>query len=193
LSGLAGLALVWFGWGTAPWLVGLVPLVVVGGWWLLGRLEGGTARRARLADKADLPYALDLIRLGVGAGQPLRTALATAAEVMGGRVATTLDRVARGVAVGLSDAEAWQALSDDPAWRDIARDIARAADWGVRLTDVLDQHAAQLRRQVKADRLAAAKAVGVKAVAPLGLCYLPAFVCLGVVPVIVGGVLVILH
>ena len=193
LAAAGGVGLAAYGWGTLPWLVALAPVVVVGGWLALGRMERGATRRDRARSKADLPYALDLIRLGLSAGQPLRTAVATAAGVMDGTVGATLERLGRGVSVGLSDAQAWTALADDPIWGDVARDIARAADWGASLIDILTYHAGALRRQVAADRLGAAKAVGVKSVAPLGLCYLPAFVCLGVVPVVVGGVLAVFH
>lgn len=195
VSGAAGLALAASGWGSTPWLVGLAPVVMVAGWLALGRMEGGATRRARLAGQADLPYALDLIRLGLGAGQPLRAAVATTIEVMDASsvAVAVLERVSRGLSVGLSDAQAWQTLGDDPVWGGVARDIARASDWGVALTDIFAHHATVARRQLTTDQVRAAKAVGVKAVAPLGLCYLPAFICLGVVPVVAGGVLAVFH
>ncbi len=49
---------------------------------------------------------------------------------------------------------------------------------------------ARLAAEARADRAArgqaAAERAGVLAVAPLGLCFLPAFVLLGVVPVVAG-------
>ena len=46
--------------------------------------------------------------------------------------------------------------------------------------------AADVRAEYRSAAEQAARRVGVLAVAPLGLCFLPAFVLLGVVPVVVG-------
>jgi pilus assembly protein TadC len=49
---------------------------------------------------------------------------------------------------------------------------------------VLLRVAEDLRATRRAALDQAAKAVGVKAVAPLGLCFLPAFMLLGIVPLV---------
>ena len=46
--------------------------------------------------------------------------------------------------------------------------------------------AEELRERARADVEARARSIEVKAAAPLGLCLLPAFVVLGVVPMVVG-------
>jgi hypothetical protein len=46
--------------------------------------------------------------------------------------------------------------------------------------------AAEVRAERRSAAEQAARRVGVLAVAPLGLCFLPAFLLLGVVPVVVG-------
>ncbi|MYW04674.1 type II secretion protein F, partial [Streptomyces sp. SID3343] len=53
-----------------------------------------------------------------------------------------------------------------------AQAVARAAD---------EQRAAQRRTAT-----AAARRVGVRATVPLGLCFLPAFLLIGVVPIVIG-------
>jgi hypothetical protein len=50
-----------------------------------------------------------------------------------------------------------------------------------------------LRRQVRAEVESRARAVGVKAALPLGTCLLPAFVLVGVVPLVAGSVSVLLR
>ena len=45
-----------------------------------------------------------------------------------------------------------------------------------------------LRRASRADVESRARAVGVKAAVPLGVCLLPAFVLVGVVPLVAGAV-----
>jgi hypothetical protein len=52
--------------------------------------------------------------------------------------------------------------------------------------------AEDLRRRDRADVESRARSVGVKAALPLGLCLLPAFVLVGVVPLVAGSVSVLL-
>lgn len=51
---------------------------------------------------------------------------------------------------------------------------------------VVTAHAAQFRRRRNREAEQRAAALGVRLVVPLGLCSLPAFVCLGVIPILVG-------
>jgi len=180
-------AIVLFGWSMTRWVLLVAPLVAVGVWTGLGRLEPAGVRNKRVEVLLCLPQALDLIRTCVGAGQPLRNAVETVAQAMGPPISDLFEPVTNAVSVGMSDAQAWQVLKGDPVVGFLARDLSRSAAWGTSVTDVLAQHSTDLRRQGMTQRLAAAKAVGVKSVLPLGLCYLPAFVLLGVVPVIGAG------
>ncbi|WP_239393361.1 type II secretion system F family protein, partial [Frankia sp. CiP3] len=68
-----------------------------------------------------------------------------------------------------------------------ARALARTEDSGARLAATLARLADQTRAHHQEHALAAARRAGVTAVAPLGLCFLPAFLALGVVPVIAGA------
>lgn len=63
-------------------------------------------------------------------------------------------------------------------------DLAHRA--GVPAAALLRNAAEDLRDDVAAASLAAAERLGVRLVLPLGLCVLPAFVVVGVVPVVVG-------
>ncbi|HZY74813.1 MAG TPA: type II secretion system F family protein, partial [Jatrophihabitantaceae bacterium] len=54
------------------------------------------------------------------------------------------------------------------------------------LARTFTQLAEDTRAEVQADALARANRAGVLAMAPLGLCFLPAFLCLGIVPTVVG-------
>jgi len=185
-AGIA-LVLVVYGWSMTRWVVLLAPVIAVGAWIGLGRLEPGGVKRKRVKALLCLPQALDLMAACVGAGQPLRNAVETVCEAMGSPVADLFEPVTNAVSVGMSDAEAWQVLKGDPVVGFLARDLSRSTAWGTSVTEVLAQHSTDLRRQGMTQRLAAAKAVGVKSVLPLGLCYLPAFILLGVVPVIAAG------
>lgn len=181
------LAVAAYGWSMTGWVLLLTPLIAFGVWVGLGRLEPARVKSKRVEALMCLPQALDLMRTCVGAGQPLRNAVETVAQVMGPPVSDLFQPVTNAVSVGMSDAEAWQVLRSDPVVGHLACDLSRNAAWGTSVTDVLAQHSTDLRRQGMTQRLAAAKAVGVKSVLPLGLCYLPAFVLLGVVPVVAAG------
>lgn len=68
----------------------------------------------------------------------------------------------------------------------LAETLALADRAGVPAAALLRNAAEDLRDDVAAASLAAAERLGVRLVLPLGLCVLPAFVVVGVVPVVVG-------
>jgi pilus assembly protein TadC len=170
-------------------LVIAIPLALVGCWVGLGRLTLHDHKGDDLVIRRRAPIVFDLLVCCLKAGLPLRTAVETVVTAMPGPVADRLDRVLRGVTVGLSDSEAWLALSDDRVLGSLARDVARAAQWGTAVSDVFTEHAAELRRDHRVGILTRARSVGVSSVIPLSVCFLPSFVLLGIAPVIAGGLL----
>ncbi len=154
--------------------------------WLLGRLEtnGAVAQRAELV--AELPAALDLLAACVMAGMPLRTATAAVAGAVGGALGDRLGVVVSYTAAGFSDSDAWASLAPDEVLGSVARDLARAADAGTSVGGMLARHAESARAAAQAAAIARAKAVGVRTIVPVSVCYLPAFFLVGVVPVIAG-------
>jgi len=68
----------------------------------------------------------------------------------------------------------------------VARILESGVRSGARLADGIRIHATRLRQE-EADRaLAGAERVLVVVAAPLTLCFLPAFVLLGLIPLVVG-------
>jgi Flp pilus assembly protein TadB len=189
----AGLALTVGLWSPGPGLGQVVSLGLGGAavpvaFLVLGRFERGADRDRDLVVRLQAPSALDAIAACLEAGLPLRRATEVVAGLSPPAMAALLGRVVQGIGVGLSDAEAWSALGDDAVFGLVARDVARAADWGTAVGDLLTGHADQLRRDLEADAKTRARAVGVRTALPLGLCYLPAFFLLGLVPMIASGV-----
>jgi pilus assembly protein TadC len=88
--------------------------------------------------------------------------------------------------LGAPSAEAWACLGDSAAAVALSRVAVRSEHSGAAFADALRRQADDLR----AGRFAAADAAGRRAavliVLPLGLCFLPAFVLAGLVPVIVA-------
>ncbi len=66
------------------------------------------------------------------------------------------------------------------------RALVRAGEGGAPVAVAVARLAAEARAEDRARAEQAARRAGVLAVAPLGACFLPAFVLLGVVPVVVG-------
>ncbi|HSN11568.1 MAG TPA: type II secretion system F family protein [Propionibacteriaceae bacterium] len=182
----AGLVVALFAGG--PPLVQLAALGSVGAavYGALGRLEGSRTAADRADLVAALPGALDLLSACVAAGMPLRGAAAAVAGVLGGGVGDRLGQVVARTAAGFGDADAWAVLRDDSVLGAVARDLSRASDAGTAMGPLLARHAEAARATAQAEALARARAVGVRTIIPVSLCYLPAFFLLGVVPVIAG-------
>jgi Flp pilus assembly protein TadB len=133
-----------------------------------------------------LPFALDLAAAVLRGGAPVSMALEHAAPGIGGPAAQTFIRAARLLRLGASPTEAWRVLEADPGLAALSAVCRRSATSGVRLAAAWEQLAVDLRADRRAVALARAHRAGVFAMAPLGLCFLPAFVCLGVIPDVVG-------
>ncbi|MBG6224482.1 hypothetical protein IWX63_001041 [Arthrobacter sp. CAN_A2] len=73
-----------------------------------------------------------------------------------------------------------------PIVEDVRQGLRFGTATGAPSAALLHAHAAQLRRRHNREVDRRAAALGVQLVLPLGLCSLPAFICLGVVPVVLG-------
>ncbi|RLP09789.1 type II secretion system F family protein [Propionibacterium australiense] len=176
-------------------LVTAVPVSVAAGiaaWFLIARLEPGDARRRREQLMLQQPEVLELMASSLQAGAALRTATSEVAAVAPEPSAALLRDVESHLAVGFSEAGAWDSLRGHPVWGPASRDLARGARTGEALAETLDMHA-DLARRTRRNHLAErARTVGVKSVGPMMGCFLPAFILSGVVPII-AGVLATIH
>jgi hypothetical protein len=75
-------------------------------------------------------------------------------------------------------------LAVDPAIRPLARALAATAARGTSPVPVLNRVAQDARDAARWEAESRARSVGARAAAPLGLCFLPAFVLVGIVPVV---------
>jgi len=172
-------------------VAGLVTVVFLDRY--LGRLEPAEQRREREAAALDLPYAADLLAAALRAGLPTDRAVREVAEALGGPVGTRLGRVAGSLSLGLAPVPAWRPVQDLPAGTRLAAAVARSADSGAALAGAFGRVADDLRAARLAAAEAAAQRAGVFLVLPLGLCFLPAFIVAGVLPVIVAVLGDVLH
>lgn len=176
--------------GSWPWwlqslLMATVAAAVFFGFALF---EPSSVARRRAQIVLDLPQALDLLESCLVAGLPLRRASVVVAAALPGPLGAELASVSRRAGLGLSERQAWMAMGEQPVLRTVAVDIARAAGTGASLHRALRVHAEDARRRRRAHLESNAKTVGVRSVLPLMTCFLPAFVLVGIVPIIGGMV-----
>ena len=146
------------------------------------------AQQGRLtaSEVAALPGALDLIRVALLAGQPVPDAVDVGASACSPRLATRLTRVAGSLRLGAAPADAWRSITEEPELQVVGQAAVRSADSGIALAAGFGRAATAIRDDQHALAIRRAERIGVWAVAPLGLCFLPAFACIGIAPVIVG-------
>jgi Flp pilus assembly protein TadB len=181
-------------------LSGLAVALLVGGWWSvpvaaavgyavdqgLRRIEPATARAERLRAVADLPLAADLLAAALRAGAPVDGAASAVGEALGGPLGERLERTARSLRLGAAPPEAWGHLADVAAAGRLISAAVRSSSSGGALAAALTRLADDLRSDRTVAAQAAAQRAGVLVVLPLGLCFLPAFVLAGLVPVVVA-------
>jgi pilus assembly protein TadC len=170
----------------------------VGGWTglIVGVAAGAMAPRllARLATRAGekvnseltagLPLAACLIGACLRAGRPVADSVAAVADTMPGALGERLAEVAAGLDMGADPVGAWLPLTRHPATARAGRTLVRALESGAPAAEAMEGLADNARAAARAHALQRARAVGVQATLPLGLCFLPAFVVVGLVPVI---------
>jgi len=149
-------------------------------------LEPAAERRRKEQRAAELPLVLDLLAVCLRAGAPLVVALETVAEALPSRFSGDLALVAGLQRLGCSPAEAWADVADDPDLGAVSRAVGRSAESGARLATAFERLAVDRRSALAAAGEARARRAGVLAMAPLGLCFLPAFVSLGIVPIVLS-------
>ncbi len=153
---------------------------------VLRRLEPAAIGRLRARRSAELPVVLDLLATCLRTGTPLVAAFEIVASALPGALAEDLRVAAALQRLGATPAAAWADYVDDPVLAPVADAVARSAESGSRLADSFERLAADNRTDLALDGESRAHRAGVLAMAPLGLCFLPAFVCLGVVPLVLS-------
>lgn len=153
----------------------------------LAGLEPRSARQEAVQLAQDLPLALDLLAACLSGGASLDPALRAVCSALPGPCGSRFGQVAAALALGSPAAEAWAALgTGSPVAAAAARTLVRAAQGGAPVAAAVTRVATDARAEQAARATLAARRAGVLAVGPLGLCFLPAFVLLGVVPAVVG-------
>ncbi len=192
------------------WLVSLLagsaPMVLVGGALgvaaaavvavavhrALARREPTWLRHRREQVARGLPQVVDLLAVTLSAGASPSSALSAVTSAVDGPVVAELRAVEHGLELGRDPARVWRELAQRPGLASLGRTMARAIESGASVSDALHRLAEDLHASARLEAESRARTVGVRAAAPLGLCLLPAFVLVGVVPLVgstIGGLL----
>lgn len=132
---------------------------------------------------------LDLLAACLRAGLPVGTAARAVAPGAPAPIGVALRRAADLMALGADPLAAWEcaaAEAESDEMRSLARLVRRSARSGAALAGAVSELAEQFRGTVEDATAARAERAGVLISGPLGLCFLPAFICLGIVPVVIG-------
>lgn len=185
----------WIGYG-----LGLA--LAYGGWWWQrtasvkhgrkatqagpGAADGALTAEEESLAAAQLPLAADLLAACLAAGAGPGEAADAVGDSLAGPVGQRLAAAAAELRLGGEPSTAWRRVSTLPHAAGLARPLERATVTGAPAVDALTRWAAECRADRGRAATARARRAGAVATAPLGLCFLPAFLLMGVAPVVIG-------
>ncbi|MDT3395165.1 type II secretion system F family protein [Streptomyces sp. B1866] len=158
--------------------------------WRRSRTSGGQAGPGRDGDGGraarQLPLAADLLAACLAAGAGPQQAAEAVGRSLGGPVGERLALAAAELRLGGDPAKAWGRVGELPGARALATCLERAGTTGVPAVESVSMVAVGCRAEQARAAAERARRAGVLATVPLGLCFLPAFLLLGVAPVLIG-------
>ncbi|MFL4905997.1 type II secretion system F family protein [Streptomyces sp. MMS24-I2-30] len=174
--------------GVTGAVLGLGAGAVLWRWrWRCRQESAGWPAGADAAEAArQLPLAADLLAACIAAGAGPVIAAQAVGEALAGPVGEGLAQGAAEVRLGGEPAEAWRRLASLPGARPLARLLERADESGLPAAGPVARLAADARAQRARTATARARRAAVMVTAPVGLCFLPAFITVGVLPVVIG-------
>jgi Flp pilus assembly protein TadB len=183
-AAVAGLGAALFVSGRAGLPSGLA--VAVATWVVLGRTEPPDVRRAREAAERDLPGLVHLMAAALESGCATSEAIRFVCDAYPGPAADRVAAVSPRLALGVDVESAWQPVLQDAELAVLGRTMVRAHRSGASVATEIAGLADELGRRARVRVEERARSVGVKAAVPLGLCLLPSFLLLGIVPLAVS-------
>lgn len=149
-----------------------------------GRRGGRQGRDAGAAPRVEVAVVLDLVGAALSSGAGIPRALEATGRALGGPDGRALSAVAAALLLGAPWETAWAAAPS--RFAPLAGALLPAWSHGSAPRDALRVAGLQISQDVAARARTEAARLGVRLVLPLGLCFLPAFVLIGLVPVLVS-------
>ncbi|WP_166845040.1 type II secretion system F family protein [Isoptericola sp. BMS4] len=175
--------------------VALLALCGAAPWWAS---HAGVRRRARrvavapparpagpgIAARVELPVLLELLAAAVRAGAGVPRALAATGDAVGGAEGAALRDAATALRLGAPWEDAWRSAPARLA--PLHRALRSAWSDGAAPADALRTAREEVLHARSAAARTAAARLAVRLVLPLGACFLPAFVLVGLAPVLIA-------
>ena len=171
------------GVAVAVWISGAIGVICGTGTTVvclvvIARAEPRSARRHRVLLQQQQAHTAELLAACLSGGATVEAAVAAVSAASPEPMRTELDYVRRALALGARDP--WMRLRPSA----LAQAMDRSRESGAPLAEVLTWLAIEARRDARAMCEQAARAAGVRAVAPLAACFLPSFLLIAVVPLV---------
>jgi pilus assembly protein TadC len=128
----------------------------------------------------------DLLAACLKAGLPVASAVHAVVDGLSPPAATVLRQVGSLLSLGADPVTAWAPALAHDTTAPLARGARRTARSGAALAALAADLAVRVREQVADQAEARAQRAAVLVAGPLAACFLPAFLCLGVLPVVIG-------
>jgi pilus assembly protein TadC len=174
------------GWAAAGPGAGLVLAGVAAAAGAVALRRAAAHSGPAMEEDTELAASWELLAVCLEAGLPVAVAVSAAAESLTGSVGHRLRRISGLLELGADPADAWPTAGDDPALATFARAAGRSAGTGSALAQVARTEGARIRAALLDSAQARAQRAAVLITGPLGLCFLPAFLVLGIAPVVIG-------
>jgi Flp pilus assembly protein TadB len=181
---LAGASTAVLAGGAAGVAAGVI--VTSTGWWAIRRTRRPRAPAVDIATRLRLAGTLDLLAACLRAGLPVPSALEAVAGTAPAEAGTALRSTAGLLALGSGPHEAWARVQAIPGLGELASAAIRTSRSGAAFATAAADLAGRFRDELATDAEERAERAGVALALPVGLCFLPAFFCLGVLPVVLG-------
>ncbi|MFF9068416.1 type II secretion system F family protein [Streptomyces sp. NPDC014891] len=184
LAALGAAGLGWVLFGVPGALAASGPVAVA----VRRRTAGRSAAPGGTEDDAarHLPLAADLLAACASAGAGPGEAAEAVGRSLGGPLGERLTRTAAELRLGGEPAEVWRRFGALPGAAGLARCLERAGSSGAPAAEAVARHAAALRSARARTAATRARRAQVLISGPVGLCFLPAFLAVGVAPVVIG-------
>ena len=156
------------------------------GWWLPIRPAPDRRREQRWWLTVLLDLWAATVASGLPAGPALDSVLSVLPHAAEQPAVDALRRVGALLRVGSDADRAWAAAEHEPDLATVAQAARRSASAGTDLAAALRAQARVLRRDQVAQAQRRSARSEVLMAGPLGLCFLPAFICLGLAPVVIA-------
>lgn len=183
---------------AGPLLAGLGCVLLVSGWpglvlgvlaaWLVRHLatasEPVAVRKEREAVRRELPLVVLLLGSALRQGSASGPAVRQVCTALPGPASARLSHACDRLAMGVDPDQVWGGLAEDPELAPLGRTLARAHRSGAPVAAAVERLADDLAETARAEVADRARTVGVRAAVPLGVCLLPSFLLLGIVPLV---------